>query len=275
LLLQSPAKGIIAKTGIDSSGRFCVIRCNMIENAKVFALDFYLGGFDSLYIKLADSVHLNMSLGWYKRENRKPLIVNIHNTSAHTFPIYKAYKGAYDFILSHKKMMVPAKEKHLVVAVKNEYKLYYYQNGCLKETFEIALGQEPVGHKQKTGDNRTPEGEYRIAQKAKGPFYSDTGPYLGNSWMELSYPNRYDAYQGSAASLITNAQCSLIIQQDLQKKRTAHNTALGGLVGLHGWIGEWRPDYREITWGCISLQNVDIDRLYPSFPLNMYVLILP
>jgi lipoprotein-anchoring transpeptidase ErfK/SrfK len=153
--------------------------------------------------------------------------------------------------------------------------MYYYRHGKLTETLEMALGQDPAGHKQQTGDNKTPEGEYRISQKAKGPFYSDTGPYLGNSWMELSYPNRFDAYEGLNKGMVSQAQAALIIKQDLLKQRTPHNTRLGGLVGIHGWNGEWHPNYRDITWGCISLQNADIDRLYPHFPVNMYVLIVP
>lgn len=271
----SPVTGVTRQTGTDSSGRFCIIRCTMLENAKVFNLDFYLGGFDTLYVNTNDTLRAGIQLGKTGATNKKPFIVQIKNTGSTKFPVFKTYKGVNDFIDAHKKMLVPANEKHLVVAIKKEYKLYYYQSGKLIETLEMALGQDPIGHKQQTGDNRTPEGEYRISQKAKGPFYSPTGPYLGNSWLELSYPNRYDAYEGFQSSLITQAQAALIVQQDLQKKRTAHNTRLGGLVGLHGWDGEWHPDYREITWGCISLQNVDIDRLYPSLPLNMYILVLP
>jgi hypothetical protein len=275
LNIVSPALGIIKNTGNDSTGKYCTLHAFIIENARTVEIDFYIGGLDTVFVKAHDTVQLAQTLGTYKPHEVKPLVCGVMNSSSTPLPMYKSYSGFTDFISNHAHMIVPALQKKILIAVKCEYKMYMYEYGKPTDTIEIALGQDPVGHKQRTGDNRTPEGEYRISEKAKGPFYSDTGPYLGNSWMELSYPNRYDAWQGLQQGIITQTQCRAIVQLDLQKKRTPYNTTLGGRVGLHGWLGEWHPDYRDITWGCISLQNEDIDRVFTSLPLNMYVFILP
>ena len=47
-----------------------------------------------------------------------------------------------------------------VLVEKGKRKLHLLQNGEVFRTFEIALGIEPIGHKLKEGDNRTPEGLY-------------------------------------------------------------------------------------------------------------------
>ena len=53
-------------------------------------------------------------------------------------------------------------------------------------------------------------------------------------------------------------------------------TALGGGIGIHGWAGRWVADGRQdLTWGCISLQNEDLDRIYDLVDLGTPVLVLP
>ena len=54
----------------------------------------------------------------------------------------------------------------------------------------IALGSDPVGHKRRIGDGKTPEGVYYICLKRKTGKY---GPALG-----ISYPSLSDARQAAA-----------------------------------------------------------------------------
>ena len=94
----------------------------------------------------------------------------------------------------------------MLVAIKSSYKIYVIVKGQITDTLDIALGQSPKGHKVKQGDNKTPEGEYTLTQKAKGPFSGAVGPYFGERWIRLSYPNFYDAEIGYKRKLITKAE---------------------------------------------------------------------
>ena len=55
---------------------------------------------------------------------------------------------------------------------KESRKMALYQQGELVEggCFQVALGFEPVGHKQKEGDGKTPEGWYRTSDKPSSSF---------------------------------------------------------------------------------------------------------
>lgn len=171
--------------------------------------------------------------------------------------------------------LIPENEGNLLIVKKDEYKLYYYQKGELQEEQTICLGQDSKGHKNQQGDNRTPEGHYFISQKAKGPFHNSTGPYLGNSWMRVSYPNAFDAEKGFEKGYISETQKKAITRAFWSRKQPPENTQLGGGIGLHGWIGEWEENgYQDMTWGCVCMQNNEIDELYPKIPVGTTLLII-
>lgn len=50
----------------------------------------------------------------------------------------------------------------LVVIEKAKRKMYLISNGETYREFYISLGENPVGHKQERGDDKTPEGRYTI-----------------------------------------------------------------------------------------------------------------
>ena len=55
---------------------------------------------------------------------------------------------------------------------KADRKLALWHGKTLLKTYRIALGGNPVGHKQQEGDSRTPEGRYIIDRKnPKSAFY--------------------------------------------------------------------------------------------------------
>ena len=70
-------------------------------------------------------------------------------------------------------------EPLVLLAKKSEYRMHLFASGKLVKTYVIGLGQQPIGHKQKQDDNRTPEGRYFIIQKALGPFPGMFRAYLG------------------------------------------------------------------------------------------------
>jgi murein L,D-transpeptidase YafK len=52
-----------------------------------------------------------------------------------------------------------------ILVVKKDRKMYLYKEGKVQQTIPISLGKNPIGHKQKRGDNRTPEGDFFIHRK--------------------------------------------------------------------------------------------------------------
>jgi hypothetical protein len=69
---------------------------------------------------------------------------------------------------------------------KSKRKLYIERNGKILYEFPINLGNHPVGHKQKEGDGRTPEGSYFIDYNIN----SKAAYKLG---FHISYPNPQDS----------------------------------------------------------------------------------
>lgn len=98
------------------------------------------------------------------------------------------------FIRSHRHLLQPAKEARILIAVKHAYQISLCEKGQVKHTLPIALGQDGRRRKTTDGDNRTPVGEYRITQKARGPFDGDYGAYLGAAWSASS--DRYRSGRG-------------------------------------------------------------------------------
>lgn len=166
-------------------------------------------------------------------------------------------------------------EDTLLIAYKSKYRMQLYYKGVLQKTYIIGLGQEPTGHKQQQGDNRTPEGDYRIIEKAVGPF-TGANPYLGNRWMRLNYPNNADAKAGLKKKLITQSQYDQIVAANKKGTMPLKTTELGGGIGIHGWYGEWPgDDEQDITWGCISMQNVDVEDVYDRIGIQTRIIIRP
>ena len=167
-------------------------------------------------------------------------------------------------------------EPLLLIAHKGQYRMRLYAQGKLIKTYVIGLGQEPIGHKQKEGDNRTPEGRYRIIQKALGPFSGEFGAYLGPRWIRLNYPNDQDAQLGLKDGLITKEQFDRILAANRAGTQPSKDIRLGGGIGIHGWAGDWPgTDRQNLTWGCISLQNRDLEDLYDRVEMGTSVVIYP
>jgi murein DD-endopeptidase MepM/ murein hydrolase activator NlpD len=185
------------------------------------------------------------------------------------------YYSPSEFVKSHRKISVPAKKEMIFVAVKHDYKMYVYKKGQLFKTYDISLSQDPVGHKQKQGDNKLPEGEYKIIEKNRGPFGGSYSAYFGPAWMRLNYPNNFDAAEGLRKKMISKKQYESIVNANNKGKEPNKNTALGGGVGIHGWNGDWPIYSRDLTWGCISMRNKDLDKFYETVSEGTAIIIVP
>ncbi len=165
----------------------------------------------------------------------------------------------------------------LLVAYKSKYRMQLFNKGTLIKTYIIGLGQEPIGHKQQQGDNRTPEGDYTIIQKTVGPFGDEgSNPWLGTRWMRINYPNNSDAKAGLAKSFITQEEYNKIISANKNGTEPLKTTKLGGGIGIHGWNGAWPgDDEQDVTWGCITMQNAEIEDLFGRVRLQTRIVVYP
>ena len=136
-----------------------------------------------------------------------------------------------------------------VVVHKAERKLELLQRGIVVRTYKVALGLNPIGTKERSGDFRTPEGVYRLVRRNPRSDY-----FLS---MQVSYPN--DA--------------------DLKHARRNHWDT-GGSIMIHGLPNQLKhdPSYyesRDWTDGCIAVSNSDMLEIWLLVPDNAPIEILP
>lgn len=125
-----------------------------------------------------------------------------------------------------------------LVVFKSERKMQAWSNGTLIKTYHIALGGNPIGHKQYEGDRRTPEGTYIInSRNANSGYHKNLG---------VSYPN--DADRTHAASI---------------GKQPGGDIKIHGLRNGRGYIGKFHR-FKDWTHGCIAVTNPEVDELYTA-----------
>ncbi len=103
-------------------------------------------------------------------------------------------------------------------------------NNNLLKAYNFQLGFAPTGHKVHEGDGRTPEGAYLIDRRNP---YSRFHLSLG-----ISYPNANDIAYARANGLDPGGDIFI------------HGTP-SRAVGIPDW-----------TWGCIAVQNNEMDEIY-------------
>jgi|SRR5262245_1286208 len=163
-------------------------------------------------------------------------------------------------------------ERYRILVNKGERKLYLYvlENGKerLAKTYQIALGNNPNGSKNRQGDGATPEGDYYITHKnARSKFYLSLG---------VSYPNIADADKGLKEGLITKAEHQAIVGAIRAKTKPPQNTRLGGDIFIHGGgTGKLFGSVQDWTLGCVALENDEIKELFEMIPVKTQVKIVP
>ena len=122
-------------------------------------------------------------------------------------------------------------------------KMYLLHNGRVLESYDIALGFAPEGHKQFEGDGKTPEGAYYITHKnPRSAFHLSLG---------ISYPNTADRAFAEEAG-----------------------KSPGGDIFIHG--GPRRPiSRRDWTEGCIAVTDKEMEVIYAMVKPGTVIHILP
>lgn len=131
---------------------------------------------------------------------------------------------------------------------KRERRLEVGCTGGGLRVFPIALSREPVGAKQRSGDQRIPEGDYRIAGSARASRFE--------LFIPIDYPSTEDADRGLAEGLIGRDVHRRILAAHARGRLPPQDTALGGLVGFHGEGPRWRG-YLDLDWteGCVAVSD--------------------
>lgn len=257
-----------------AEGSVVEIEHRFVENGTLRTVISRYQGITDVTLKPGDSVKRRQQIGVIARgagDAPMELMLGIRVETAGT-PSSLAPSA---FIRERRKLLVPAREPEIFIAMKRDYRLYLFRRGKLVITFPIALSQDPIGPKTREGDNRTPEGEYRITQKAKGPFEGEYGDYLGKAWIRISYPNAHDARLALAEGRITESQCNAIVSATNARRMPPAKTSLGGGVGIHGWASDWPDGPQHLTWGCLSLRAADLMALYDLMPQGAILIMHP
>jgi murein L,D-transpeptidase YafK len=136
-----------------------------------------------------------------------------------------------------------------VLIEKQARRLSLLSKGEVIKSYKIALGGNPVGPKERQGDNKTPEGTYRIDARN-----GNSGFHLS---LHISYPN-----------------------EDDKKRAKKLGVSPGGDIMIHGIKNGFSlvgASHAETDWteGCIAVTNQEMEELYKFVPIGTVVEITP
>jgi murein L,D-transpeptidase YafK len=136
-----------------------------------------------------------------------------------------------------------------VLIEKKARRLTLFTNGEVIKTYKIALGGNPVGPKERQGDNKTPEGIYTIDSRN-----GNSGYHLA---LHISYPNADD-----------------------KRRARERGVAPGGDIMIHGIKNGFAGlglSHAEKDWteGCIAVTNQEMEEIYRFVPNGTIVEIRP
>ena len=137
-----------------------------------------------------------------------------------------------------------------IVVHKAKREMQVFNNGELLKTYPIALGKNPIGHKEFEGDKKTPEGIYTINDRNPNSSYHKN---LG-----ISYPNDADIAHAKAHGKSAGGAIKI----------HGIKNGLGEIVGANHLLKDW-------TDGCIAVTDREMDELYRSVVDNAVIEILP
>jgi murein L,D-transpeptidase YafK len=106
------------------------------------------------------------------------------------------------------------------------------------KTYKVALGPNPLGHKERQGDGRTPEGLYRLDwRNPKSKFHLA---------LHISYPNEADRAHAQKLGVSPGG-----------------DIMLHGLPNNLGWLGSSHT-LHDWTDGCIAVTSEEIEEIWKA-----------
>jgi len=136
-----------------------------------------------------------------------------------------------------------------ILIEKNARRLMLISQGEVLKSYKIALGGNPIGPKERQGDNKTPEGTYVIDGRNKDSRFHRS--------LHISYPNERDKNRAKELGV-----------------------SPGGDIMIHGikngfsWIGD---AHTAVDWtnGCIAVTDEEIEEIGKLTPNGTIVEIRP
>jgi len=123
-----------------------------------------------------------------------------------------------------------------VLVEKADRRLSLIRNGRVYRSYPVSLGREPVGHKQREGDLRTPEGRYILDWRNPNSCCYKS--------LHISYPNEKD-----------------------ERLAGERGDDPGGLIMIHGQVNgwgwlSWLAPYLYRTHGCVAVRNTPMEEIW-------------
>jgi murein L,D-transpeptidase YafK len=136
-----------------------------------------------------------------------------------------------------------------VIVEKSARKLTLLAKGEPIRSYAVALGANPLGPKERQGDERTPEGVYFIDARNPNSAYHRS--------LRISYPNREDRRRAAVAGVRP-----------------------GGDIMIHGipnGRSRMSPFHQRLDWteGCIAVTDAEIEEIWRLVKLGTVVEIRP
>lgn len=136
-----------------------------------------------------------------------------------------------------------------VIISKSDRQLYLMQGRSVVRSYPVSLGKNPVGHKTRQGDQRTPEGRYLLDwRNPESRFHLS---------LHISYPNKKD-----------------------RQRATARGIDPGGSIMIHGLPQKYADGEEvmlDLNWtdGCIAVSNKAIEEIWQLVADNTVIDIFP
>lgn len=147
--------------------------------------------------------------------------------------------GTAELLANARALPVSARADRVVVE-KHAHTLTLYRGKVELKTYSVALGRGGAGPKTEAGDNKVPEGTYRIiGRNARSEFHRA---------LRVGYP--------------TPAQARIDAREGV---RPGGDIMVHGIRNGLGWLG---PLHRSVDWtrGCVALTDREMDEVWRAVP---------
>ena len=151
--------------------------------------------------------------------------------------------------ITHPHSTTPLPTADTIIVIKHDHTLTLFRDGQPIKQYSVALGRGGLGPKDHAGDNKIPEGTYRIvARNPHSAFYRA---------LRIGYPT---------PSQLAAAHARGIDPGD--------DIMIHGIRNGLGWLG---PAHRLIDWtkGCIALTDSEMDEIWSAVPNGTPIEIRP
>ena len=144
---------------------------------------------------------------------------------------------------------VPSVLADHILIEKAAHKMTLYAGDHILKTYTVALGRGGLEAKGWRGDNKTPEGNYKIDSRNPHSLF-----HLS---LHISYPNQED-----------------IARATTQGKDPGGDIMIHGIRNGLGWIGTLQRKF-DWTAGCIAVTDPEIEEIWSLIPDGTAVEIRP